>query len=417
LARKTGKGTKAEPTDSDAPVAPPPPTTPAPEIEDAEVLGETPPALPATPDAATATRTPDAAQQPQPQPETAPQPEPGAERAADPAPETAPDPQPQPEPVVESVESPDPKPQPAPGQASIFPLLAGGLIAAALGFGASHLSQGASPAPDTARQIAALQAEIAALRAAIPDPAPAFDAAPLLDDIVALRAQIADLPRIDLAPLEGRLSDLSAAIASLPALQSAQDALRDELASFTAELAEVRAIAETRVEQAEAAVDTALAQAGLAMVQAAFDTGAPFGPALDQIRAAGFDVPAPLSAIAGTGIPTLEALAEDFPAAARVALRDSLTSAPAASTTERLGNFLRAQVGARSTVARDGDDPDAILSRAGVAVAAGDIDTALSEIATLPEGARTALGDWLSRAQARMDALSALPDLIATVSP
>lgn len=414
MARKTSKGPKAQPTDSDAQIAPPPSPAALPEIEEAEVISETPPAPPPqdpVTEAAAPTPTPEA----EAEPEAAPHPEPDA-ALADAAPAAAPDAQAAPDPQA----APAPKPAPAPSQASLVPMLLGGVIAAALGFGASHLSQGMGPqraGPDISGQIAALQAEIATLRAEIPAPAPAFDPSPLLDQIAGLRDQIASLPTIDLTPIEGRVSDLSAAIASLPALQSGQDALREQLEALVSDLADVRTIAQTRVVQAEEAVDNALAQAGLAMVQAAFDTGAPFGPALDQIRAAGFEVPAALTAIATTGIPTLEDLADTFPDAARSALRDSLTSAPAASATERLGNFLRAQVGARSTVARDGDDADAVLSRAGAAMAAGDVDAALSEIAALPDATRAALGEWLTRAQARTAALSALPELRATVSP
>ena len=51
-----------------------------------------------------------------------------------------------------------------------------------------------------------------------------------------------------------------------------------------------------------------------------------------------------------------------------------------------LGAFLQNQLGGRSVVPREGDDPDAVLSRVGAAVEAGDLSTALTEIESLPEG-------------------------------
>jgi hypothetical protein len=194
-------------------------------------------------------------------------------------------------------------------------------------------------------------------------------------------------------------------------------ALRADMDALQADMADLRDLAETRVTAAESAVDAALARAGLDMVRAALDTGAPFDGAVAQIAQAGVTVPADIAAVAGAGIVTPDALIESFDAHARDALRASLTELPATSTTERLGNFLRAQVGARSTAPRDGDDPDAILSRAGAAVQAGDFATALQELDALPDAGRAAMADWTRAATARAAALAALPDLTQAIAP
>ena len=78
-----------------------------------------------------------------------------------------------------------------------------------------------------------------------------------------------------------------------------------------------------------------------------------------------------------------------------------------------LTNFLKAQTNARSIEARDGDDPDAVLSRANAEVEAGRIAEALSQIETLPDAGREAraMADWLNRANAYTQAQSALTDL------
>lgn len=80
-----------------------------------------------------------------------------------------------------------------------------------------------------------------------------------------------------------------------------------------------------------------------------------------------------------------------------------------------LTNFLRAQTGIRSVAPREGDDPDAVLSRANAEVEAGQIGAALDEIQALPDAAKSApsMADWIAGATAYRDAQSALSDLSA----
>lgn len=323
-----------------------------------------------------------------------------------------------------------PPPAAAPAKGGFLPLLLGGLVAGGIGYGAHfYLSQQGAvesidPAALTALQseldslradldarpasaevtepdLSAIEAELAELRAAVqmqPDISDA-DVTALIDtQIAALRDELADAGEsVDLVPLLGQIDTLSATVAELEA-----------------QMADLRDLAENRVAAAEAAVDTALARSGVQMMHSALDLGAPYPEALALMRDANVSVPDVLSASAQSGVPTLETLQERYPAAARAALREALQDAPADSTTERLGNFLRAQVGARSTAPRAGDDPDAVLSRAGAAVEAGDLDAALSELEMLPEAAQAEMSDWRSNAQARRDAEAVLPEFVAT---
>lgn len=412
LARKTtGKPRDPKPVDAELPkdgaapepeastmaepeVSVPVDPTPSDSIEDAEIVSETP--APAPGDAAPDTAASEDAAQSDPAPvETAP----GEDASAEQTPrETTPA-------------------EPAP-KSSILPMLLGGAVAAALGYGAHMLTQTA-PAADTS----ALQSELASLRATVQGldiPAP-FDPADLQGQIATLAQSVAALesaaPAIDPETLAVLSTQVQAVVTSSAALTTEMAALRADMDALQADMADLRDLAETRVTEAESAVDAALARAGLDMVRAALDTGAPFGGAVAQIAQAGVAVPADLAAIAGAGIVTPDALIESFDAHARDALRASLTDLPATSTTERLGNFLRAQVGARSTAPRDGDDPDAILSRAGAAVQAGDFATALQELDALPEAGRAAMADWTRAATARAAALAALPDLTQAIAP
>ena len=80
----------------------------------------------------------------------------------------------------------------------------------------------------------------------------------------------------------------------------------------------------------------------------------------------------------------------------------------------RLTSFVEAQVQTRSLTPQEGDSTDAVLSRAEAALKDTDLDTALSELQGLPEAARTAMGAWLTDAEARQAALAAYKTLRPT---
>jgi hypothetical protein len=83
---------------------------------------------------------------------------------------------------------------------------------------------------------------------------------------------------------------------------------------------------------------------------------------------------------------------------------------------DRIGAFLLAQTGARSLEPREGADPDAILSRAEAALEGGDLETVLTEIATLPEAGQAALSDWVALAEQRLAATNALGALAQSLN-
>ncbi|MFN7002732.1 MAG: hypothetical protein ACK4NW_04775 [Roseinatronobacter sp.] len=336
--------------------------------------------------------------------------------------------------------TPPPPPTPAPpAKSGFFPLLIGGLVAGGIGYGAHYFL--ASGQDDTGAEVAALQAEVQQLRAALTD-------LPGAPDLSAVEAEISDLRSAldsldisaqvtagmdslraefaaseDVGPdtqLMAQLNEMSRDLSqNSDRLTSLEGDLsdRDEvLAALQAELAEIRDIAERRVAEAEASVDAALARAGLDLMQSALATGAPYPQAIALLRDAGVVVPEPLAQPAATGVPTLEMLQESYPAAARAALRAALQDDTSGGAAARIENFLRAQLGVRSTAPREGDDPDAVLSRAAAHVEAGDLDAALGEIETLPAPARDALERWRLAAQSRRDADAAFADFATTLS-
>ena len=100
------------------------------------------------------------------------------------------------------------------------------------------------------------------------------------------------------------------------------------------------------------------------------------------------------------------------------AARDALAAARAGTveTDRSLGSFLRRQLGARSVEPREGDDPDAVLSRAEAALTQGRLQQTLDEIAALPDPARAALADWTALARLRLSALGAAETLAQSLN-
>ena len=119
---------------------------------------------------------------------------------------------------------------------------------------------------------------------------------------------------------------------------------------------------------------------------------------------------ATLEAYASTGVATTQDLVRDFAPAARAALAASR----AGEETTGLGAFVQSRLNIRSVEPREGDDPDAVLSRVGAAVDEGRIADALSEIDLLPNEARAAMSDWIDAARARADAVTAAAALDET---
>lgn len=370
--------------------------------------------------------------------------------------------------------APSVSPAPARRSGGFWPLAFGGVVAAALGAGAvwfvdHRLPAGPDPALGEAAR-AAVGAELDARAAALAETAREAGAAAGNEaGAEAARAALAELPpqagaaaagqaaldaqaaRID--ALEARLAEAGTAPAAegtAPAAPAtdALDALRRELAAQAAridELAarpaadpalaeELRAMAEgaaaarERAEAAAAQVEARLAEAArqsesiqaeveqnarraetaaaVARLEGVLDSGGDTAAAMAGLRAAGVEPPAALAA----EIPSLAALRDGFDDAARAGLRAAQQAAPEGGGSGFLG-FIREQTGARSVTPRPGSDPDAVLSRAGAAVAEGDIAAALAEIDGLPPAAREAMSGWIAAARAWTDARAALGSL------
>lgn len=240
-------------------------------------------------------------------------------------------------------------------------------------------------------------------------------------ELQALQSVVAQL-RTQVEAQEARIADLAARPASDGASSAQLEALTQQAAQTQDKIAAAAQEAQAQIAAAQAEAERlkqettevsrrAQIAAAVAGLQSALESGGNLVGGIADLRAAGVEPPAALT----QDVPALAYLQSDFDAAARSGLRASLKAqSQGEGTMTAIGNFLRVQTGARSIEAKDGGDPDAILSRAGAAVRAGDIAAALNEIATLPAPGQEAMAGWTAQAKRWSDARAALADLAAT---
>ncbi|WP_272003649.1 hypothetical protein [Roseovarius sp. ZX-A-9] len=259
-------------------------------------------------------------------------------------------------------------------------------------------SSGAGDAPDLS-ELQKVQSDLQAKTSA------------LSDEIASIRSQIAAL---ESRPAADGSTVSQGEIATLKQMLMAQS---DTLAAQQAEIAALSADAAAQEAAAQASATATLRRAALTRIRSALDTGASFTMALDDLEATGQDIPEELRAVAAEGAPSLAALQEAFPPAARIALanaRKELGESGAAPT--GVMAFLSDQLGARSLEPREGDDPDAVLSRVEFALREARLGDALAEIETLPPSGQAALADWADSARMRMNATRAVDALGAELN-
>ena len=334
---------------------------------------------------------------------------------------------PQPEPMAPT---PPAEKQVVIRKGGFFPMLLGGIAAAAIGIGAAqYLPEGFLPfgAQSEDKTTADLQATLDEQAARIADLDSKLDTAVQGPDLSGIETaqesiaasvsdisnQLADIES-QLSTLDSRLTDVEqrpitegasdSAVAAyereLRALQDAMAAQRSEIEAMTAEARELE-------ENAEATAQATMRRAALTRIQTALDAGTGFAPALADLQSAGVEVPEALASVADQGVASLTALQESFPDAARRALGASRSVAANEGENGGFSDFLFAQLGGRSLEPKEGNSPDAVLSRAEAALREGRLTDALVELEGLPEKGRAELSDWSGAAAQRLDAIAA----------
>lgn len=343
-----------------------------------------------------------------------------AEKKPEP-PKNTPDQKPAETPAKPSVASTSPaqsaKTEPQKSGSVFFPMLLGGIVAGAIGFAAAELDW-LGLRNDTPEQsalstgLSEQEARIATLEKTIAELGP-------MPDTSAIETALSDVTD-SISALSTRVDD----IANRPVSENGQ-APQIDTSGFEAELAELKSSVEKQRDEIQTLLDNALsveeataqaaqvaaAQTAIAKIVAAITTGQPFAAEIAELEEnGGQDVPAALSVAAEDGVVTSASLQDRFPDAARAALSAARASAPS-DAGGGFGSFLKNQLGARSVTPREGNDPDAVLSRAEAAMRDGRLADALAEVQALPEGAKAPMADWIADAQTRLDALDAVDTL------
>ena len=336
---------------------------------------------------------------------------------------------------------------------SVWPMVLGGSLAAGLGFAAASLLPSAEPSNDIAARLSAVEATQDELRAGLADQGAAtVDLAPLEMGLANIRADLdaVSVPQVDLTPITAKLdaldanlaaqtdslSDLQSRIATLEVRPEGVDvsilgangvALDQQIATLQALIDSQRGALEAISQDAETEIaalretitnEVARLKASSAVVRLtlAMESGAPFAAALSDAEAgSGVTAPALLHAAAETGLVRLSQLRAEFAPLARDALPIALRETAGDTMSARVGAFLQGQIGGRSLSPRDGDDPDAILSRAQGAVDQGDLSLALAELSALPAPTQAVFSDWVAQVEARLSVTEAFETYRAAI--
>lgn len=346
------------------------------------------------------------------------------------------------EPTAPPPAAPPPaEPERSGGGMGVFGFLLAGVIGGAVGYGAAWFQDQQSatlsePAPtvdvsgiesDVSSQSERLDALEQAFASMEGSDAPSFDASALegaqADMAAALNGLVERIDGLEqkIGAVETRVED----VAAQPAMLSpdGSQAMAEQLAEFRSELAAVTEEARAEVEaakaraseleqQAAAEAEAAGRRAALSDVRAALESGTAYADAL-----APFDeVPEGLAAPADDGVATLSGLQQDFPSNARAALAEVQTVPEDSDTGSRVIAFLKRQTNARSLEPREGDDTDAILSRAEAALREGDLQQTVAELEALAEPAAAAFDEWMASARMRIAAVEGANALAADMN-
>ncbi|MFT4782637.1 MAG: hypothetical protein ACI9IV_000366 [Paracoccaceae bacterium] len=331
----------------------------------------------------------------------------------------------------------------------------GGALAAAIGFGAAQIYPDGWPIggvnDEIAEQIAAQNSAIQALQTTIAGLETQIGGAATTDALAALGVGVSEVDA-RVSTLGSQLSEQIAAQVTQSAQNAEQigiltkrpiaentdeataaavAAFGQDVAGFGDQVAALRLETQRRVEEmnvlindtagkeaaAAAAAQSAADAARLAVearavvdVRAALETGTPFGDPLAVISSVA--VPDALMATMEAGAPTRLDLREALPPLARSALTASLKDTVGEDMGGRFQTFVRTQLGARSLAPRDGDDPDAVLSRVEAAIASDNLELAIETVSSLPQSGQDILAPWVAQVQMRLDALVAA-DMLA----
>lgn len=238
------------------------------------------------------------------------------------------------------------------------------------------------------------------------------------DSVSALRRRVEDVAAA--AQTAQRTAD-EASSAADSAKSGAQSAVRradlDALAKRIATLeTAVNSLAEQVAQQTSAADDRAVRLTIVAeALRAMAERGVSFQSELKALKSLGADqnAIAALEPFAASGIPSAPTLAGEL-AAIIPALRQASDTTPADATfLAKLEAHAQKLVRITPVDAPVGNDPAAVIARINADAGRIDIVAAIHDIAALPDSAKTLVGAWVKKAEARNAAMAASRQIAA----
>lgn len=264
-----------------------------------------------------------------------------------------------------------------------------------------------------------------AIKARPPEPAPGnrlaaaeAQAKSLGDTLAALSRRVDDIAgTAQTAQKEADAASAAAGAAKSAGQSGVQRSDIDALTSRIASLASaVKTLSESAAQPASSADDRA-ARFTIAAeaLRAAVEPGVPYQAELAAVRSLGADhnTTAPLEPFAALGLPSATPLAQEL-AKLTPAMQRAVDAVP--GDTDFLGRLeANAQKLVRITPvdAPAGNDPSAVIARVRLDAARADIAAALTDIAALPDAAKSLAADWVKQAESRQAAIAASRQIAA----
>jgi hypothetical protein len=261
----------------------------------------------------------------------------------------------------------------------------------------------ASDGASEGEAVAALSAELAALKESVAALTQAAGDTSIADRVTALEQQAASVD-----PAAVSTGDVSALAARIAALESGGGDTAERWQALETEIAALgEAMAQVRDQAAASNSEPGLAAAVAATaLRAAIDRGGAFAGELETLAALapGSEAVEALRAYAAAGVPTRIALIAEFEDAAQAMLTAAAPADPDASLLDRLLESARGLVKVRPVGEVAGDGADARIARMGEALKRQDDAAFLAEFEALPAASRAAGEAFIERFRARMEA-------------
>jgi hypothetical protein len=262
-----------------------------------------------------------------------------------------------------------------------------------------------APAPD----LSELTGRVARLEESLRALGETASAGGSVTDAAALDAKVGDLEQKLQARIDAKLAEGDASE------QQSLDDMKKEIADLNAKIAAL-SVAERSADKEAAVTQSAASVLAFANLRAGVDSGRPYETELASLRslAPGIGNFGALPAFAEQGIPTLAELTTSFKAASDAAIE----AVPTAATPQDDSFFGSVLQSAKSMVkvrridgGATGNDPDAVLARAGAKLKQGDLVAAIQDAEGLQGPPRQALASWIDAARARASAEDTLSRL------